>query len=95
MFRLDLVLESGLPQQERDLLFRVQGCLPVMNTPDVAERDMARQYECCVTIRVLYDDTLPFVNEWVWSKVRSNGTFFFTFSREPGPISKKWQVEAT
>ena len=24
----------------------------------------------------LCDDTLPFVNEWVWSKVRSNCTFF-------------------
>ena len=24
--------------------------------------------------RVLRDDTLPFVNEWVWSKVSSNGS---------------------
>ena len=42
---------------------------------------MARQYVVC-------DDTLPFVNEWV----RSKGTFFFTFSREQGRISKKWQT---
>ena len=27
-------------------------------------------------LRVLFEDTLPFVNEWVWSKVRSNGTVF-------------------
>ena len=27
------------------------------------------------------DDSLLFVNEWVWSKVHSNGTVYFTFSR--------------
>ena len=43
---------------------------------------MARQYECCVTV----------VNEWVWSKVRSNGTVFFT-SREQGRISKSGKLK--
>ena len=33
---------------------------------------MARQYKCCVML-------LPFVNKWVWSKVRSNGTVFSLF----------------
>ena len=32
-----------------------------------------------MTILVLGDDTLPFVNEWVWSKVHSNGTVFSLF----------------
>ena len=30
-------------------------------------------------MRVLCEDTLPFVNEWVWFKVRSNGTVFSLF----------------
>ena len=55
------------------------------------KKDMARQ----VTIRVLFVDTLPFVNESVWSKVRSNCTVFLTFSREQGRISKKWQIRVT
>ena len=40
-----------------------------------------------------YDNTLPFVNEWVWFKMRLNGTLFFNFSREQRRISKKWQIK--
>ena len=45
-------------------------------------------------IRVLCDDTLPFVNERVWSKVRSNGTVFALFL-ETRLNFKKWQIQAT
>ena len=45
---------------------------------------MARQY----TIRVLCDDTLPFVNEWVWPKVHSNSTVFSLFLKNKAELKK-------
>ena len=50
------------------------------------ERDLARQYE-------LYDDTLPFVNEWVLSKVRSNGTVFLLFLENKAEFQKSGKLK--
>ena len=40
------------------------------------------------TRSVLCDDTLPFVNEWVLSKVRSNGTVFSLFLKNKAKFQK-------
>ena len=40
-------------------------------------------------IRVLCDDTLPFVNELVWSKVCSNGAVFSLFLENKPNLKKK------
>ena len=36
----------------------------------------------------LCDDTLPFLNEWVWSKGRSNGTVFSIFLENKAELQK-------
>ena len=41
-----------------------------------------------VIIRVFCDDTLPFLNEWVWSKVRSKGTFFSLYLENKAEFQK-------
>ena len=45
------------------------------------------------TMRVLCDCTLPFVNEWVWSKVHSNGTVF-SFSQEQGRLKSSYSLSS-
>ena len=47
---------------------------------------MARQY------LVLCDDTLLFGNEWVWSKVRSNGTVLSLFLENKAKFQKSGKL---
>ena len=47
---------------------------------------MARQYECCVM-------TLPFVSEWVWSKVRSNGTVLSLFLENKAEFQRSGKLK--
>ena len=55
-----------------------------------SERDIGRHDR---TIRALCDDTLPFVNEWVLSKVRSNGTAFSLFLENKAELKKSVKLK--
>ena len=41
---------------------------------------------------MLCGDTLLFVNEWVRSRVRSNGTFFSLFLDNKAEFQKTWLI---
>ena len=47
------------------------------------------------TIRVLHYDSLPFVNEWVWSEVCLNGTVSSLFLENKAEFQQNKVAKAT